>query len=117
MPEKDQGYWARLGAKHITLIATPGIEHFKRTINFEYAQWSVGTWRHAFIRSLVVDLARRGRPPLGLLARYDPRDVEHVVWEANAPAEPPKLRAFAAYVGLLWQLANTRDRIGCLKLE
>jgi putative sugar O-methyltransferase len=117
MPEKDQGYWARLGAKHITLIATHGIEHFKRTINFEYAQWAVGTWRHGFIRSLVADLAKRGRPPLGLLARYDTRDVEHVVWEANAPAELPKLRAFAAYVGLLWQLAHTRDRIGCLKLE
>lgn len=117
MPEQDQGYWARLGAKHVALIATHGIEHFKRTINFEYAQWAVGTWRHDFIRSLVADLARRGRPPLGLLARYDARDVEHVVWEANGPAELPRLRAFAAYVGLLWQLARTRDRLGCLELE
>jgi putative sugar O-methyltransferase len=117
MPEKDQGYWARLGAKHTTLIATHGIEHFKRTINFEYAQWAVGTWRHGFIRSLIVDLARRGRPPLGLLARYDRRDLEHVVWAANGPVDPTTLRPFAAYVGLLWQLAQTRDRIGCLEVE
>jgi hypothetical protein len=117
MPEREQGYWARLGAKHTTLIATHGIEQFKRTINFEYAQWAIGTWRHEFIRSLIVDLARRGRPPLGLLARYDTRDVAHVVWEANSPAELPKLRAFAAYVGLLWQLAQARDRIGCLAIE
>jgi SAM-dependent methyltransferase len=106
--------WRQLGERHRRLIADHGFENFKRTINFQYGQWAVSTYRSRFTLRLLAALMRRGRMPR--LARADFADAEGIMWATGLPAAK-RLHAYAFYCGLLWQYAGLRDRLQCLGVK
>lgn len=121
----DKTFWNELGRKHRDMIARYGFENFKRTINFEYGQWGVSTFHHRFTRNLVRELLKSGTLPrpgrvagkIGPVRWPDVLDGD----TGTAAAEgrdggPWKMRAYAAYCGLLWQYAAQRDTLGVLSL-
>src|SRR5262245_8851632 len=63
-----RGFWEGLSEKHIRLIKEFGFEQFKRTINFEYNQWGVRSFRDKKIRNLLIRLLLRGRVPLDVFS-------------------------------------------------
>lgn len=124
----DGQFWRTLGQKHTALLEEYGLENFKRTINFEYGQWTVVTKNHPYTRRLLKLLVREYRLPHGLLAKPDMADSTGIRWPGAihgdtgreltaADSNPQHLKNYAIYCGLLWQFAKTRDAIGCLRLE
>lgn len=118
-------FWETLSAKHVALLQQHGFENFKRTINFEYSQWGVTSFRDNRIRRLFWGLLRQGRIPAGALARYDlldravrwPDGIDLGTGEAvvtTGTESTLRFRAHAVYCGLLWQLAQADDSLGVL---
>lgn len=121
-------FWKSLGEKHASLIRESGFENFKRTINFEYSQWGVTSYRDAKTRHLFRNLLRGKSLPFGgFKASYDRHDLDHIRWpDAIDPQTGKALRgsnddaragmgAYTFYCGLLWQYAVKHDALGCLK--
>jgi|ERR1700733_858955 len=118
--------WTRHTKGHPALLARYGFENFKRTINFNYGQSAVGTFHHPLIRALFAALVRSGRLPTGALARVNWNDAANIRWHVvvtqgrrfrRIGANTRRLLAYAICVGLLWQLAETADAVGCLDLD
>lgn len=122
-------FWKSLGDKHATLIRESGFGNFKRTVNFEYSQWGVTSFRDPKIASLIKNLLREGRLPSGgFKARFDGDDLDHIRWpdvidsktgeslRATGSRGRSKIRAYAFYCGLLWQYASAHDALRCLEL-
>jgi putative sugar O-methyltransferase len=122
------GYWDTHGQKHLALIVEFGFGNFKRTINFEYGQWGVTSLRDPKIRRLLWNLIRLKQLPLGgLLATCDYRDLSSIRWPDGIESRGAsvtrharfggrrRLRIYAFYGGLLWQYAELKDRLGCLR--
>jgi hypothetical protein len=107
-------FWRQLGEQHRQLIASSRFENFKRTINFQYGQWGISTYRNRFTARLLFALLRRGRIPE--IARVDYSNVEGIRWK-QGPATPARLNAYAFYCGLLWQYAETVDTLSGLGVE
>lgn len=102
-------FWESLGQKHKDLIKKSGFHSFKRTINFEYHQWGIKSLRDSKIKSLVRELLKNYRIPHGFLwARIDSESV------ADLQEINPSVYAF--FMGLLWQYASLKDRLGCLEI-
>lgn len=103
-------FWNDLCEKHSRKIAEFGFDSFKRHINFEYGQWSVTSLFDWQVKHLLNQLLRSRRIPyVPLFSRIG--DTSDVVW-----THPGRLSSFAyrVYVSLLWQLAASRDELGCL---
>ena len=110
----DLGMWNQLCQKHIELIRSSGFESFKRTINFEYSQWSVKSFVDVkSIRLLLALLQRRRWPGSCLQARIAADDSSDIRWTKGL-ATKTRLRAYQLYVGMLWEFAVTEDRLGVL---
>jgi putative sugar O-methyltransferase len=102
-------FWESLGEKHKSLIREHGFRSFKRTINFEYHQWGLLSLGDPKIKSLWRELLKNFRIPYGFLrARIDAKAV--------AGIEQINPSAYAVFMGLLWQYALLKDRLGCLKV-
>lgn len=111
----DLGMWNELSAKHEKLIREHGFESFKRTINFEYHQWSVRSLADVKSLKLIASLLRHGRVPRAALeARLDMQDALDTRWTKGAITEQ-RLRAYRFYVGLLWDVACAEDEVGVLR--
>ena len=107
-------FWQQLGEQHRQMIASSGFANFKRTINFQYGQWGISTYRNRFTARLLFALLRRGRMPK--IARVDYSNVEGIRWK-QGHATPARLNAYALYCGLLWQYAETLDTLNGLGVE
>ena len=112
-------FWKELCEKHIALLQQHGFERFKRTLNFQYGQWGVRSLRNPQVKHVLKQLLKSGRfPYIPFLARI--HDVEDVGWPetwgtgANQ-SKSSTATAYMVFVGLLWQLAISRDRLACLK--
>lgn len=104
-------FWKELCDKHAALLRQHGFGRFKRTVNFWYGQWPICSLSDWQTKHLLKQLLKSGQLPyVPLLARI--RDAEDVAWPANASSAAT---AYKVFVGLLWQLALSKDRLGCLK--
>ena len=103
-------FWRDLCDKHVALIKQHGFDRFKHTINFQYGQWPVCSFRNQQIRHLLKQLIMSGQIPyISLMSRLqDVPSIECFGWS------PSCAKAYKFYVGLLWQLAVARDHLGCL---
>jgi len=111
----DLGMWNELAAKHVKLIREHGFENFKRTINFEYHQWSVRSFFDVKSLRLLASLASKGRIPRAALeAHLDIEDALDTRWTKGAITEQ-RLRAYRFYVGLLWDYACVEDALGLIR--
>src|SRR4051812_4591752 len=80
-PGEGARFWKTLSAKHVALLREFGFANFKRTLNFEYSQWGITSFRSPVIRRLARTLLRDGLAPVGgLAARYDLSDRAGVRW-------------------------------------
>lgn len=122
-------FWETLSEKHGRLILEYGFQRFKRTVNFEYNQWGVQSFKDPKIRNLLRLLFRRHRVPSGWLrTRVNKESISDVRWPdgidaatGEAVALSPvntwkRFQAYTFYVGLLWQYAMLEDRLGCLRV-
>ncbi len=103
-------FWKDLCEKHSALIKQHGFDRFKHTINFQYGQWPVCSFRDPQIRHLLRQLIKCGHfPYIALISRLqDVPSIECSGWSPSCAS------AYKFYVGLLWQLATARDHLGCL---
>jgi putative sugar O-methyltransferase len=103
-------FWRDLCEKHTALIKKHGFSHFKRTLNFHYGQWPVCSFRSAQILHVLRQLLGAAQfPSVAFTARMsDASSIEGPGWSASCAS------AYRFYVGLLWQLAASTDRMGCL---
>lgn len=109
-------FWETLGDKHKMLIKESGFDKFKQTINFEYNQYEISSLRDRKILSLFIRLLQELKIPYGMfLTEID---------ATNALKDLPKIRSdfsfkpklYAVFMGLLWQYALIKDRLGCLSV-
>lgn len=122
-------FWETLSEKHTALLLQSGFDNFKRTVNFEYSQWGVHSFKDNKIRKLMVSLLRRRRFPIEWLSmRLNRKQWVDVHWpdvisqdtgRAIESDEKRKLLwmqwAYGLYAGLLWQYASTEDDLGILR--
>jgi putative sugar O-methyltransferase len=118
--------WGALGKKHRQLIERHGFNNFKRTINFEYGQWGVTSFRNPHLLRVLRQLLRIGKLPTAVLGtRFDTKEAAGIIWSDSFDAATgeligtarPRLTApwaYAVYCGLLWQYAKATDELGCL---
>ncbi len=110
----DLGMWRELCERHVRLIRDHGFENFKRTINFEYHQWAISSFRDPRSITLARRLLARGRIPWTLLrSRAGARIGDHVVMDSGVPTARA-MRAYRLHVGLLWDFALLEDDLGCM---
>src|SRR5688500_16510620 len=110
----DLGMWNELCDKHVKLLREHGFASFKRTINFEYHQWSVRSFLDVKTLQLGLSLLRRGRlPNAAVRARIDIEDALDTHWTKGRVTKQ-RLLAYRMYVGLLWDLALAGDDLGVL---
>src|SRR5688572_29491913 len=77
----DLGMWNELCRKHVHLLRTRGFSNFKRTINFEYHQWSVRSLVDFKLLKIATTLLwRRQLPRTALRSRFDFADAADVQW-------------------------------------
>lgn len=134
LPQRDLygpvQFWDTIGEKHLRLIEQSGFENFKRTINFEYNQWGVSSFRDKKISNLLARLFWRGKIPWGWFfktrlnqerwtdARW-PDDIDHAgkTWNGGGTSSDIswKQRAYGLYLSLLWQYVLTEDHLGILR--
>lgn len=122
-------FWETLSEKHKQLIEQSGFHNFKRTVNFEYSQWGVHSFKDNKIRKLLASLLRRREIPIGLARlRLNREQWTDVRWpdviaqdtgQAIGFEEKQKRqwmqRAYGVYAGLLWRFASTEDDLGVLR--
>ncbi len=112
-------FWKELCEKHVALLRQQGFGRFKRTLNFEYGQWGVSSLKNPHVKHVLKQLLKSGQLPyVPFLSRIC--NVEDVSWPGAWRTGPTQSKSSAAiaymvFVGLLWQLAISRDRLGCLK--
>lgn len=103
-------FWQDLSAEHVDKLERYGIAQFKRTVNFEYGQWDVFSIRHTQVGHVLKQLAAsRVAPRAACCARMGE--------DGGAPmleGRPWARFVYRLYVGLLWDLSASRDRMGCL---
>jgi putative sugar O-methyltransferase len=108
-------FWESLSHKHELLIKNSGFNKFKQTINFEYHQYEVASFKDRKIRNLFFHLIENFKLPYGIfLTKVAPnvlRDVPKI--RANFSFNP---KLYAIFMGLLWQYALIKDKLGCLNL-
>ncbi len=136
VPEGNR-FWIGIGATHSAMIKKYGFEKFKRTINFEYAQWGVHVLNDVKIFRLISLLLQKKNlsiDALGWVFTYTTenlRTVENaisdIVWadgidpnsgkahNASVIGGIDRFRAYAIYCTLLWQFAETEDLLGCFE--
>lgn len=103
--------WDELSRKHLAQIRRLGFAQFKRTLNFDYAQWDVVSLRSPHVAHLLRQLAAsRVVPRAALGSRMDEPARENVPWAGWWGKQVYRL-----HVGLLWDLATSRDDRGCLE--
>ena len=111
----DLGMWNELCRKHVHLLRTRGFANFKRTINFEYHQWSVRSFVDFKLLKIAATLLWRGQlPRTALSSRLDHDDASDVQW-TKADATRSRLAAYRLYVSLLWDLVATEDHLKLLE--
>lgn len=104
-------FWKKLCDQHCELVRRYGFASFKRTVNFNYGQWGVGSFRDQFLSHVLKQLLQSGRIPyVPFLSRMS--NIENIHWPSKQPFSPS---AYKFLVGMLWQLAWSRDDLGCLK--
>lgn len=122
-------FWETLSEKHRQLIEQSGFHNFKRTVNFEYSQWGVHSFKDQKIRKLLASLLRRRQVPLGLSSlRLNREQWTDVRWpdviaqdtgRSIGSQEKRRLdwmqRAYGLYAGLLWRFASIQDDLGILR--
>ena len=103
-------FWRNLCDEHVALLRLHGFGRFKQTVNFWYGQWpvcSLGDWQ---IKHVLKQLLKSGQVPyVALFASID--DGEVVAWPSTNGSPTT---AYKMFVGLLWQLARSKDRLDCL---
>lgn len=105
-------FWEGLCEKHERLLRLWGFSRFKRSINFEYNQWGVSSFRSPQLWHVVRRLLTNVRIPyIPFLAKSTG------LRDANWPTESnPSLAAYRFFVATLWQLARSVDRLGALRM-
>lgn len=111
----DLGMWRELCKKHSALLREEGFANFKRTINFEYHQWAVTTYRDPKSMTLLKKLLLRGRIPWSLANTGVGAGTTEGIERSRGPATPRQMRAYRFYVSLLWDYARLEDQLGCLE--
>jgi putative sugar O-methyltransferase len=110
----DLGMWDALCKKHITLLREQGFQRFKRTINFEYNQWSVRSFVDMKSLSLAATALRRLYvPSTALRASIDIEDAKDTTW-TKGEVTKTRLLAYRLYLGMLWDFARSEDDLGVL---
>lgn len=113
-------FWENTGRKHRELIECHGFETFKRHLNWQYGSWPITKYSSRFTLFCLLALLRRGKLPWTVTTQIDWRNAKPApVWPQSVHdnnSEAHRLRAYALYVGLLWQYALLHDRIGALHL-
>jgi putative sugar O-methyltransferase len=111
----DLGMWEQLCRKHVKLLRENGFATFKRTINFEYHQWSVRSFVDLKTLRLLGAVALRGRlPSTAVGSGIDIADALETTWTKGA-VTMSRLMAYRFYAGLLWDFALTEDKLGLLQ--
>lgn len=111
----DLGMWNELCQKHTSLLKKRGFENFKRTVNFEYSQWGVGSYRDYKIRNILKYLLRHKKLPFALLmSSIDIKDMEDIEWSHGKPSFS-QINAYKLYLTLLWEAASITDHLNVLK--
>lgn len=124
---EDGSFWRTIGLAHRQSIERYGFDSFKRHINFQYGQWGISKYRNRFTLRLLTALLRRGQFPWGAFARADANDAGNIQWPVSIDGETGerrsdfsfskrRLRAYAAYCGLLWQYSTLNDSLGCMRI-
>jgi putative sugar O-methyltransferase len=103
--------WDRIGRAHAAALERDGLADFKRTVNFQYGQSAMVSIRSTQMRHVLRQvLAGRVAPRAALGARME---------RAGAPqalgGHPWRRFVYRFFVGLVWDLARARDRLGCLE--
>jgi len=117
--DDDDGasFWQSTGRQHRDKIAS---ETFKRHVNFQYGSWPITKFGSRFTARCLIALLRGGQFPWGPAARVEWRDAKPVpTWNeavTDRNNEAHRLRAYALYVGLIWQYATRHDHLGALQL-
>jgi putative sugar O-methyltransferase len=109
-------FWESLGEKHKDLLKESGFEKFKQTINFEYHQYEISSIADRKILRLFRLLLEAFQIPYGMvLTRIDANGTLKNVSRVRPDFSfSPRLYSF--FMGLYWQYALIKDRIGCLSV-
>lgn len=110
---QPSGYWQLLNSMNLTQLETHGFDEFKRTINGNYFQWLPTSPREPQFRAVLRWWLRHpARAPL--TARV--LDAQTLDTRAGNPLRsPPRRRAYAFYVALLWEYARRHAPPGTLE--
>lgn len=103
-------FWADLNARNRSQIAEAGFEHFKRTVNQNYFNWSLGP-RDRQWRTLVLDWIRH--PSVApLTARTDaPGGLQAALREGERYASGRRRWLYGIFVALLWDRARRDSEV------
>lgn len=103
-------FWADLNARNRAQIADAGFDHFKRTVNQNYFNWTIGPRDRQWWPLLVDWLRHPSMAPLG--ARIEaPGGLHAALHQGERFASGSWRRLYALFVALLWDRADRESDI------
>ncbi len=109
-------FWEQICAKHEQLLDQFGINNFKRSVSHQYQNWLIHDVQDIQWRRLrrIWEANRTWQPVLNTVEA-----VDDAGWNMDSPfyplSSPSSMAIYKLSVGILWEHALTRDRLGFLK--